>query len=95
MWQIRIKMRRNQVERMIREIKQNKYKMGTRKADDDHEQIGKIKEQRQVSELKRRSEKTGAEDRKELILLVIFFKTLLTELYRTLSQYLMIQSHFQ
>jgi hypothetical protein len=31
MWQMRTKMRRNQVERTIREIKENKYKMGTRK----------------------------------------------------------------
>jgi len=30
-------MRRNEVERMIRGIKENKYKMGTRKADDDHD----------------------------------------------------------
>jgi hypothetical protein len=45
-------MRKNQVERTIREIKKNKYKMGTRKADDDHEQIGKVKEQREVLELK-------------------------------------------
>lgn len=30
-------MRRNQVERTIREIKENKYKMGIRKADDDHD----------------------------------------------------------
>ena len=28
-------MRRNEVERTIREIKENKYKMGTRKAVDD------------------------------------------------------------
>jgi len=35
MWKRRNKMRRNEVERTIREIKENKYKMGTRKAVDD------------------------------------------------------------
>jgi len=30
-------MRINKVERTIREIKENRYKTGTRKADDDHE----------------------------------------------------------
>lgn len=29
-------MRRNEVEKTIRDIKENKYKMGTRQADDDH-----------------------------------------------------------
>jgi len=38
-------MRRNQVKRAIREINENKYKMGTRKADDshDHEQMERTK----------------------------------------------------
>jgi hypothetical protein len=38
MWKRRTEMRRNQVERTIREIKENKYKMSTREANDNHDQ---------------------------------------------------------